>query len=174
MRQPALPQGLPALQARRHQPDAAEHEVGARAPRDAHHLLAVDGHIVAQHAEAEAESHHVEAEKPATHEEETVPRELRLVAHNLLLRKTDRRVDPPPYAGHDEGYPEEQLEAVGNLIKEDADGRGDGHREIVAQTVIADALSAATGGQHIDGCRRVGHRQSTEGAAVERPDDRKQ
>ena len=49
-----------------------------------------------------------------------------------------------------------------------------GHREIVGEAIVADALSAATGGQHVDGCRRVGHRQSPKGPAVERSDDHEQ
>ena len=115
MREATLAQGLAALQAREDQTDGAEHEVGARAACDAHHLLAIDGQIVAQHAETEAEGHHIQPQQPAAQEEESVEGEFRLVAHHLLLRELDGGIDEPSDAGHNERYPEQQFETVGVL-----------------------------------------------------------
>ena len=56
-------------------------------------------------------------------------------------------------------------------VDEDADGRCDGCGDVVADAIIADALGASRRRQHVDGHRAVGHRRSTEGSAVERPDD---
>ena len=72
MRQQALPQCLAALQTGEHQAYGAEHEVGTRAACHAQHLLAIDGQVVAQHAKAKTEGHHVDTQLPPTQEEETV------------------------------------------------------------------------------------------------------
>ena len=174
MRESPFAQRLAALQARGNQTDGAEQEIGACAARDAHHLLAVDGQVVAQHTEAEAKGHHIESEQPATNEEEAVPREFRLVAHDLLVRELDRRIDEPARTGHDKSQPEEQFEAVGIFVDEDADGGRNGHREVVAQPVVADTLSTTAGGQHVDGRRRVGHGKRAEGTTMKCTHNRKQ
>ena len=184
MRQAPLPQGFATLQSRQDQSDGAEHEVRARATRDAHHLLTVDGQIVAQHSETEAEGHHVQTYQPAPHQEETVPRQRNMKCRRTILTphstlhiprlQINRRIHRPTADGHDQCDPEEQFEAVGILIHKDAHRWGDGHREIVRQPVVADALRPATRWQHIDGHRRVRHRQCPEGSAVQRSDDEEQ
>ena len=58
-------EGLAALKARQNEAYGAEHEVGAGAAGDAHHPLAIDGQIVAKHAEAEAEGYHVDSQQPS-------------------------------------------------------------------------------------------------------------
>ncbi len=101
MGQATLAQGSSSLQARQDQADGAEHEIGARATRDTHHLLAVDGQVVAQHTKTEAEGDHVQAYQPPLHEEEAVPRQLLLVPHGFLLRQLHGRIHHPTTDGYD-------------------------------------------------------------------------
>ena len=193
----AFAEGLASLETGQDQADGTEHEVGACAAGDAHDLLAVDGEVVAEHAETETEGHHVETQEPTADEEETIPRKSRkeeggtrneitwkgsVCGRSILLprssfllpRKFDRSIDQPAEAGHDEGQPEEELEAGGELVDEDADGGRDSHSEVVGETVVADALGTAAGGQHVDGDSRVGDGQGAEGPAVEGADDGEQ
>ena len=97
-----------------------------------------------------------------------------LLPRKIFLRKIDRGIDEPSEAGHDEGQPEEELEAGGELVDEDADGGRDGHSEVVGEAVVADALGTSAGGQHVDGDSRIGDGQGAEGPAVERADDSEQ
>ena len=76
MRDTPVSQGLSALQPREDQADGTEHEIGPSTTRDAQHLLTIDGEIIAEHTEAEAERHHIQAQEPATQEEEAIPGEL--------------------------------------------------------------------------------------------------
>ena len=68
----SLAQSLSTLQAGEDESDGTEHEPCSCAASDTHHLFAVDGEIVAQHTEAEAEEHHIHSQQPASGEEETV------------------------------------------------------------------------------------------------------
>ena len=73
MRQQSAPQGFPALYAAHHQPHGTEQEIRARAAGDTKRLLTIDGYVVTQHTEAEAEAHHVQAYKPSAQQEKPVP-----------------------------------------------------------------------------------------------------
>ena len=158
-----------SLQAGEDQSDGQQHEVGSRAARDAHHLLAVDGQIVRQHAVAESEEGDVHTDGPSAQEEEAVPRqppptpprEGRTAPHPPVLprqviwspslggvrggflRCIDGRHHGETGTGHDKGEPEQQVEAVDIAVDEDADGRCDGRGDVVADAVVADALGAS-------------------------------
>ena len=54
----------------------------------------------------------------------------------------------------------------------DAVGRRQGHCQIVAETIVADALRAATGRQYVDGYRSVCCRECTKRSAMQRSHDR--
>ena len=122
MGETALTERLAALQSREDESYRAQHEPRACAACDAHHLLAVDGEVVAQHAEAKAEEHHVDAYQPASYKEETVGAELPVSSFHVFLSAFDRRIDCHAEACHEQGNPEQQVERLGVAIDEDADG----------------------------------------------------
>ena len=102
----ALAQGTTALQTRENESDGAEHEPSAGASSNAHDLFAVDGEIVAKHAEAETEENHIDAQQPATLEKETVQRKRALCLHGSFLWQLHRCVNDESEGGDDECEPE--------------------------------------------------------------------
>ena len=181
VRQPALPQGAAAQQAREHEPQAAEHEPGAGAAGDAQLLTAIDGQIVAQHSEAVAEEHHVGGQQPSAQQEEAVEGETGARGCGCGgARRCGRAavghggVDEEPEGGDGQCEPEEEPEMVGLRIDEDGEGGGEGHGQVVGQSVVAYSLVAARGGQHVDGYGGVGHGDGAEGSAVQRAHDGEQ
>lgn len=170
----ALAQGSTALQTRENESDRAEHKPSAGASSNAHDLFAVDGEIVAKHAEAETEENHIDAQQPATLEKETVQRKRALCLHGSFLWQLHRRVNDESEGGDDECEPEEQLEIMRLGIDEDGERRCDGHREIVAESVVANAFVATGRGEYIDGNGGVGDGECAERTSVEGSDDGKQ
>ena len=63
---------------------------------------------------------------------------------------------------------------MGLGVDEDGKRRSNGHGQIVAESVVADALVAARRWHHVDGYCRVGHGERTEGAAVQGTDNGEQ
>ena len=92
--------------------------------------------------EAETEENHIDAQQPATLEKETVQRKRALCLHGSFLWQLHRCVNDESEGGDDECEPEEQLEIMRLGIDENGKRRCDGHREIVAESVVADALVA--------------------------------
>ena len=176
----ALTQRLGALQTGSHQPHRKQQEPSARASGDAHHLLAVDGQVVAHHAEAEPEEHHVHGQQPASDEEEAVQRHplhaLSLRPWLLMLRllRPDTCIHHQAQPCYQQGQPEQQLKVVRRLVEVDGHGRRNGHGQVVAEAVVANTFVASRRGHDVNGHRGIGHRQRAEGGTVQRPHDREQ
>ena len=179
----ALAQGTGPLQTGGDKPQGEEQEPGACAAGDAHHLLAVDGEVVAHHAETETEEDHVDGQQPASDEEETVeadePTACWLLAVSRWLLGGGERfcldlhlaVNNHAYAGNEQRQPEQQLEIARQPIEIDGSHGGSGHRQVIGKAVVADALIAPRRRQHIDGHRGIGNGQRSEGGTVQCPHD---
>lgn len=72
LRQMPLAQGLRPVEPRHEQTDGEQREKEARAVGDPEHLLAVDGHIVAHHAPAEAEEQDIGRQQPRPRQKKVV------------------------------------------------------------------------------------------------------
>ena len=71
-RESAFPETLASLQTGGYQSHGEHCEIHTRSARPAHHFLAIDGQVVAQHAEAESEEHHVHRQQPSVSQEKAV------------------------------------------------------------------------------------------------------
>ena len=69
--------------------------------------------------------------------------------------------------GYEEGYPEEEHVAAREVVEVDADGGGDGHGEVVAEPVEADAFVATLSGEDVYGAGAVGDGDGSEGGTME-------
>ena len=89
------------------------------------HLLTVDGQVVTQYTETEAEQRNVHCHQPSTGEEETIEREmwqsLTLDRHLPLwcFMYLHRGIHKHAQSSHDKGGPEQDIEAVTDAIKPD-------------------------------------------------------
>ena len=163
----ALSQRFATLQPRQDQSEGEQQEEGAGPAGDAHNLFAVDGQIVAQHAVAKSETDHVNANEPSSQEEETVEGNLLLVGHGCSFWQLHRSRDRHAYQGEKQRDDEQDVKVSEVFVEGDADRGRDGGGNVVAQPVIADALVAARGGQHVDGNGGIGHGARPERSAVE-------
>ena len=171
VRQSAFSQCLHALQSRKNQTQREQQEERSRARCDAHRFLAVDGEIIAQNTVAEAETNHIHRQQPPFHKEESVERNGFFILQNLPFAWLNRRIDKKSECGDGKSHPKKQVEIVEIAIDENADRRCDGRCDVVAQSVVADALIAPRRWQHVDGHCTVGDACRAEGCAVQRPDD---
>ena len=132
------------------------------------HLLAVDGDVGRDDAEREGEGRDAEALAPALEQDETVERNLALLADRLPLAAFDRRVDGQPREGDDQREGEEQVEVVHRVVEVEARRGSYRHGDVVAQPVVSDPFGAARGVEHVDGHRAAGHGRGAERRAVHR------
>ena len=154
--------------AREDQPAGQQHEEGSRSRGDVQHLLAVDGDVGRDDAEREGEGRDADALAPALEQDETVERNLALLADRLPLAAFDRRVDGQPREGDDQREGEEQVEVVHRVVEVEARRGADRHGDVVAQSVVSDPFGAARGVEHVDGHRAAGHGRGAERRAVHR------
>ena len=75
--------------------------------------------------------------------------------------------------GDNNGDPEEESVAVGEVEEPDVDGGTDGGCDVVAKSVVADSFSTTGGVEYIDGHSGSCHGGSSEGDAVEGSEDGK-
>ena len=162
----ALPQRLLPLQAREEEAGRQNGEIGARAPGYAKGLLAVYRQVVAQRAPAKPEHGDVYGQQPRPGEEESVERYLALVSYYLFLRQVHGAGNHHRQSCHAERNPEQRAITSHAVVQPYPHRRRYGHREVVAQSVEANALVASRRRQHVYRARAVCHSHRPERRAV--------
>ena len=99
---------------------------------------------------------------------------MRLTLYAPTRRKIDRSGAIEADTCYDQRDPEKQPKVVGQSIKPDSRRGGYRHRQVIAQTIIADTLVAPRGGQRIYCHRAVCHRRRTEWQPMKRTYDTEQ
>ena len=138
----AFTQLLGSGQASQNKTYRKQHEEHARTTGNAHHLNAIDGKVVAEHAVAQAEEHHIGTYSPSFEQEKAVERKCFFVRNSLTHSYLNTRISPKTDSRHGKGEPEQDIEIVGVLIDNYAYRRCYGSSDIIAKPIETDAFGA--------------------------------
>ncbi len=166
-----LPQRTASGQPRENQPDGQQQKEQPCTSGDTQFLFAVDGNVGRHDPIRKSVANHSEALAPTFQQKEPVEREGRPVFHGRTRWQTQGRIDDPSDSCQQQRQRKKPIVAMDGSVDGQCDGRADGRRDIVAQSVVADALRTARRGQHIDSHRAVGNGRKAERRSVQRTHD---